>query len=63
MQNSNMERKMQKYEAKIFPTLNIRGKIKKIAKIRKILSGKNPNFFTDTYEAIFYIRVRRLDFI
>ena len=31
---------MQKYEVKFFPILNIREKIKKIAKIRKIMSEK-----------------------
>ena len=59
MQNSNLERKMQKYEVKFFPILNIREKIKKIAKIRKIMSEKKIiTFFTDTYEASFYIKVR-----
>ena len=35
-----------KYEVKNFPILNIRGKIKKIAKILKTLSEKKRNFFS-----------------
>ena len=50
---------MQKYEVKNFPILNIKEKIKKIAKIGKILNvKKNLTFFFDAYDASSFIKFR-----